>query len=900
MNERMTAISRLFPLSALYLSSISALSESSCSKGFMYMEGKCIDEDECKNYPSDNGPCGVNAKCLNTIGSFHCQCDVGFHTDIKSITFTAESSLTCTDINECLENNGICGRLQNCINTIPMYDCACYEGFVANVNAGCDDVDECLKENICGPSAKCINTAGSYDCVCDDGFATKSGSGNFTESRGACEDVDDCLKENICGPNAKCINTAGSFYCVCDDGFATKTGRGNFTESRGACEDVDDCLKENNCGPNAKCINTAGSYYCVCDDGFATKSGRGNFTLLQEPCEAVCSPDERNHCGNGSCRIGASGPRCACHAGFTNYGDKAARCTSRNTSSCIRFKLNTSIETLRVKSETHFSTALHCDAFEDAEDPKADVAGIRDLMMLLRKSCEDSEAPDVQHLLSRILALIDDLFSAAAFDDNRKVSIFLDTVESALRMTGPFIQPLRINKSSAYAELDLHSHKGPVSPEEVATLSTKPVTLNIKLETVAGDRSQYPGFANVFLLSYANLENFTDGFYGGVNPEANRSYVIISKAATVSVTNDNTSRLGEPVELTFRHLTQVKASRRECVFWDASRGDGSWSADGCTAVESNSSFTVCSCNHLSTFAVLMALYDVEATLELQVVTWAGLTLSLICLLLCILTFSLIRSIQSPRTTIHLHLCVSLFVGILIFLVGISRTENQSACAAIAGLLHFFFLAAFCWMCLEGVQLFRMVILVFNTNFPTRYMMAGGYGVPAAIVAVCAGVYPEGYGTEKFCWLKLKFIWIFWGPACGIIVINIFFFFITAWKLAQKFSSLNPDMNKLQKIKAFIATAVAQVCVLGTTWLFGCFQFEKSTMAMSYLFTLFASLQGLMLFVMHCLFSKQVRDEYGNFLSRFRAPQKKNYSEFSSVSSRQHASASSRDTGESHF
>lgn len=73
---------------------------------------------------------------------------------------------------------------------------------------------------------------------------------------------------------------------------------------------------------------------------------------------------------------------------------------------------------------------------------------------------------------------------------------------------------------------------------------------------------------------------------------------------------------------------------------------------------------------------------------------------------------------------------------------------QSACAVVAGLLHFFFLAAFCWMCLEGVQLFRMVVLVFNTTFRPLYMMAGGYGVPAVIVAISALANAKGYGTER--------------------------------------------------------------------------------------------------------------------------------------------------------
>uniref|UniRef100_A0A7N9AXV6 Adhesion G protein-coupled receptor E2-like n=1 Tax=Mastacembelus armatus TaxID=205130 RepID=A0A7N9AXV6_9TELE len=364
-------------------------------------------------------------------------------------------------------------------------------------------------------------------------------------------------------------------------------------------------------------------------------------------------------------------------------------------------------------------------------------------------------------------------------------------------------------------------------------------------------------FTTVSLLSYANMEDSADGFFDGLKKEENQSYKMNSKVVTVTVSNRNTSHLTEPVNVTLYHLEESNATNHTCAFWDSSEEVGAWSVRGCSVVESTPKYTVCSCNHLSSFAVLMALYEIENKFELQLITWVGLSLSLICLCICILTFSLIRSIQGPRTTIHLHFCISLFIATLVFLAGISRTENRTGCAVVAGLLHYFYLAAFCWMCLEGIQLFRMVVLVFNTHFNTLYMMAGGYGVPAVIVAISALANAKGYGTERYCWLNLELIWSFFGPACIIITINIFFFLITVWKLAQKFSSLNPDLDKLQKLKAFIITAVAQLCVLGIMWIFGSFQFEEGTVVMSYLFTILGSFQGVLVFVMHCLFSKQV-------------------------------------------
>lgn len=54
----------------------------------------------------------------------------------------------------------------------------------------------------------------------------------------------------------------------------------------------------------------------------------------------------------------------------------------------------------------------------------------------------------------------------------------------------------------------------------------------------------------------------------------------------------------------------------------------------------------------------------------------GLSLSLVCLLLCILTFLLVRPIQGSRTTMHLHLCICLFLGSAIFLTGIENKGHQ--------------------------------------------------------------------------------------------------------------------------------------------------------------------------------------------------------------------------------
>ncbi|KAM9345988.1 adhesion G protein-coupled receptor E5-like [Symphorus nematophorus] len=482
----------------------------------------------------------------------------------------------------------------------------------------------------------------------------------------------------------------------------------------------------------------------------------------------------------------------------------------------------------------------------------------------------------------RLLSTSDNFLSSGVIKNNVEISSFLDLMENALKLLGHFVTPPGTTRSSSHTELMLEVYKRTDLPQGAVTLSSKQAELHIQLETAAGDLSNYPGFTTVSLLIYANLEDSADGFFSGMKPHENQIFKINSKVVTVTVSNRNTSHLKKPVMLTFYHLTQSNDSSL-CVFWDSSKDGGTWSARGCSVVQSNPEYTVCSCNHLSSFAVLMPFHWMEAMLQLHdlsLITVVGLSLSLFCLFICILTFWFIYSIQSPRTTILLHLCISLFITSLIFVARVHRTESQVGCAVVAGLLHYFFLAALCWTCLEAIQLYRMVVLDFNTNFKTLYMMAGGYGVPAVVVGISASANAKGYGTERLCWLNLELIWAFLVNACIVVIINIVFILITAWKLVQKFSDVNPDLHNLQKIKAFIIIAVAELCVLDAMCIFGWFQFVTGTITTSYLFSIFGSFHGVMLFVIHCLCSKQVRDEYGNILSRFCAPVKKSHPELS--------------------
>ncbi|XP_016421325.1 adhesion G protein-coupled receptor L3-like [Sinocyclocheilus rhinocerous] len=193
---------------------------------------------------------------------------------------------------------------------------------------------------------------------------------------------------------------------------------------------------------------------------------------------------------------------------------------------------------------------------------------------------------------------------------------------------------------------------------------------------------------------------------------------------------------------------------------------------------------------------------------------------------------------------------------------------QIVCAVFAALLHFFFLAAFTWMFLEGVQLYIMLVEVFESEYSrTKYFYLTGYGVPAVIVAVSAAVDYHSYGTERVCWLRLDtyFIWSFIGPATLIIMLNVIFLGIALYKMFHHTAILKPDSGCLDNIKSWVIGAIALLCLLGLTWAFGLMYINESTVIMAYLFTIFNSLQGMFIFIFHCILQKKVRKEYGRCL-----------------------------------
>ncbi|XP_070538271.1 adhesion G-protein coupled receptor D1-like [Ptychodera flava] len=221
-------------------------------------------------------------------------------------------------------------------------------------------------------------------------------------------------------------------------------------------------------------------------------------------------------------------------------------------------------------------------------------------------------------------------------------------------------------------------------------------------------------------------------------------------------------------------------SNRSCVFWKYGEGDsaGVWSRDGCWVNDSisNSTYTFCHCNHLTNFAVLMQVVDVEVPPAfnevMQYITIIGSALSIICLLATIVTYAALR-LKSRRIIIHSNLAVALMIAQTLFLLSGEFTNNQDVCGIIAITLHYFFMATFCWLLMEAVHLYLKTVSFTAKEIKNVVYVSLGWGLPVIIVSVSVGVKRVGYGSQDSCWLSTEggLIWAFVGPALAILMIN---------------------------------------------------------------------------------------------------------------------------------
>ncbi|XP_050985898.1 putative adhesion G protein-coupled receptor E4P [Labeo rohita] len=408
------------------------------------------------------------------------------------------------------------------------------------------------------------------------------------------------------------------------------------------------------------------------------------------------------------------------------------------------------------------------------------------------------------------------------------------------------------------------------SEKQIPSVSTEKAQMEINLFEIA--KNSPSGSASVGFISYNEMGNLLKPSFFKLSEDTVKTMMSNVISATLfKTTNTIPVSLTEPVNFTLKHLKEFNPSASlSCVYWNINE----WIVDGCSVLKTNSNYTVCSCVHLSTFALIMQTsHPAEDDSLLELLNLVCVIVGLVFFSLALLSFALCQWSPGVNNVARINICISLLLAHLLFLLtqqflSVIRPQ-QVLCAVISGLLHFLFLSGFVWMFIEAVMLFICVKNLSQISSKKREVLSSGflcvigYVVALFVVCVSAGLVPEGYGSEQ-CWIKLDkgFIWSFLGPVSVILALNTILFIKIFITLNSTLKKLNAEVSQMKQTKIMVFKTLAQCVVLGCPWILGFF--INGSKVLEILFLILNSQQGTFIFLIYCVLNNQVRQQYRTF------------------------------------
>ena len=267
-------------------------------------------------------------------------------------------------------------------------------------------------------------------------------------------------------------------------------------------------------------------------------------------------------------------------------------------------------------------------------------------------------------------------------------------------------------------------------------------------------------------------------------------------------------------------------------------------------------------NYTNTTVVEEVVMEITFSLSEAIVSVVGLGVSLIGLLITIVTYSVIKSLQNIPGKNLLSLSCALFVAECLMIIAPSAERLIVLCKGIAILMHYFFLAAFFWMNAVAAD----VWFTFSKSFvkagcsrksSKRFSIYSVYswGVPFVILASAVLVdtflsdtpFKPNYG-RGLCWFTNKnaLIVFFAVPLFLIILVNVIFFAVasiniyTAKRSSARQLHVNESSSPFLYMKLFF--------VMGLTWIVGFLASLVARPVLWYLFGILNTLQGFFIFL----------------------------------------------------
>ncbi|XP_040426815.1 LOW QUALITY PROTEIN: adhesion G-protein coupled receptor G1 [Cygnus olor] len=351
--------------------------------------------------------------------------------------------------------------------------------------------------------------------------------------------------------------------------------------------------------------------------------------------------------------------------------------------------------------------------------------------------------------------------------------------------------------------------------------------------------------------------------------DENSSHILGDKVVGISLVDMVVANLSDPVVLTFFHNQLLRNVTLLCVFWqeDSTASSGNWDSYGCTTVEGDRQ-TYCRCNHLTYFAVLMVSSPEITYIHrdyLSIITYIGCLISALASI-CTIFFLYFRSKQRDQITsmhIHMNLLGAIFLLDFTFLISehLAASSSEAACRAGGLFLHFSLLSCLTWMGIEGYNLYRLVIEVFNAyhdHFLLKLCLVG-WGLPFCCVMLIFLTNWTNYGpfsipvyesiggkstNATICWITSPLI----HNVVNLGFFSLVFLFnsVMLGAMVREILQQNKKGHKLKHVLALFGLSI----LLGIPWALVFFSFTSGNFRLVslYIFTIINSLQGFLIFL----------------------------------------------------
>ncbi|KAK5898180.1 hypothetical protein CgunFtcFv8_015621 [Champsocephalus gunnari] len=323
--------------------------------------------------------------------------------------------------------------------------------------------------------------------------------------------------------------------------------------------------------------------------------------------------------------------------------------------------------------------------------------------------------------------------------------------------------------------------------------------------------------------------------------DALNNQTLVSPVLAASVTNLSISNLAENIQFTIRNVNPIDDLSREGII------------------------------------------DRQQAQILTFITYIGCGISAIFLALTLLTYLLFEKLMRDiPAKILVQLCLSLLFLNLVFLLDgwLALYPAVGLCISTAFFLHYFLLTSFTWAGLEALHMYLSIVRVF-TPYLSRYMLKFsliGWGIPLLVVIVVISVDKDNYGvvtygkytdgtSDDFCWLRNDIAFYVGVVAYFLLIFALcLLVFIIVMVQLSRIKKQNPQNQPPNRgVMTDLRSIAGLIVLLGLTWGFALFAWGPLYLPFVYLFTIFNSLQGFLVFIFHCAVKENVRRQWRTYL-----------------------------------